>query len=124
MKILAIKCPRGRAGHMGGAVRFRRCGAKIKNFARKSAGWKRGGFSMQKSGAQWETLSLAQNGGFRAILRAGGCGQNGLYTYLMTTTASVDPILKRFSAALDETYGNRLDRVVLFGAIRRIARNG
>jgi len=25
--ILAIKCPRGRAGHMGGAVRFARYGA-------------------------------------------------------------------------------------------------
>lgn len=37
----------------------------------------------------------------------------------MTTKAPVDPILKRFKAALDETYGNRLDRVVLFGSHAR-----
>ncbi len=37
----------------------------------------------------------------------------------MTTKAPVDPILKRFRAALDETYGNRLDRVVLFGSRAR-----
>jgi hypothetical protein len=43
---------------------------------------------------------------------------------LMTAKAPVDPILKRRTAALDETYGNRLDRVVLFGAIRRIASKG
>ncbi len=30
-----------------------------------------------------------------------------------------DPILKRFRAALDETYGSRLDRVVLFGSRAR-----
>lgn len=71
---------------------------------------------MQKSGAKRETPRSAQTGGFRAILRAGACGQNVLYTYLMTAKAPVDPILKRFRAALDETYGNRLDRVVLFGS--------
>jgi predicted nucleotidyltransferase len=37
----------------------------------------------------------------------------------MTTKAPVDPILKRFRAALDEIYGNRLDRVVLFGSHAR-----
>jgi predicted nucleotidyltransferase len=41
------------------------------------------------------------------------------YIYLMTTKALVDPILKRFRAALDEIYGNRLDRVVLFGSHAR-----
>ncbi|MGA3341994.1 MAG: nucleotidyltransferase domain-containing protein [Methylocella sp.] len=30
-----------------------------------------------------------------------------------------DPILKRFRAALDEIYGNRLERVVLFGSHAR-----
>lgn len=30
-----------------------------------------------------------------------------------------DPILTRFRAALDETYGSRLDRVVLFGSRAR-----
>ncbi|MGO8846640.1 MAG: nucleotidyltransferase domain-containing protein [Methylocella sp.] len=33
--------------------------------------------------------------------------------------APADPILKRFRAALDEIYGNRLDRVVLFGSHAR-----
>jgi len=37
----------------------------------------------------------------------------------MATKASVDPILKRFRAALDEIYGSRLDRVVLFGSHAR-----
>ncbi|MGH6842625.1 MAG: nucleotidyltransferase domain-containing protein [Methylocella sp.] len=37
----------------------------------------------------------------------------------MTTMALIDPILKRFRAALDETYGNRLDRVVLLGSHAR-----
>jgi len=32
---------------------------------------------------------------------------------------SDDPILKRFRAALDETYGDRLERVVLFGSRAR-----
>jgi hypothetical protein len=70
---------------------------------------------VQKSAAKWETPGIAQNGGFHAILRVAACGQNLLYTYLMTKKAPVDPILKRFRAALDETYGNRPDRVVLFG---------
>jgi len=30
-----------------------------------------------------------------------------------------DPILKRFRAALDEVYGNRLERVVLYGSRAR-----
>jgi predicted nucleotidyltransferase len=33
--------------------------------------------------------------------------------------ASNDPILKRFRAALDEMYGDRLERVVLFGSRAR-----
>ena len=33
--------------------------------------------------------------------------------------ASDDPILKRFRAALDEIYGERLERVVLFGSRAR-----
>ncbi len=37
----------------------------------------------------------------------------------MATTAPNDPILKRFRAALDEIYGNQLDRVVLFGSRAR-----
>ena len=32
---------------------------------------------------------------------------------------SDDPILKRFRAALDEMYGDRLERVVLFGSRAR-----
>jgi predicted nucleotidyltransferase len=32
---------------------------------------------------------------------------------------SDDPILKRFRAALDELYGNRIERVVLFGSRAR-----
>ena len=34
-------------------------------------------------------------------------------------TASGDPILKRFRTALDEIYGDRLERVVLFGSRAR-----
>ena len=33
--------------------------------------------------------------------------------------ASDDPILKRFRAALDEIYGDRLERVVLYGSRAR-----
>jgi predicted nucleotidyltransferase len=33
--------------------------------------------------------------------------------------ASNDPILKRFRAALDEMYGDRLERVVLYGSRAR-----
>jgi Nucleotidyltransferase domain len=34
----------------------------------------------------------------------------------MSGTPADDPILKRFRAALDEIYGDRLERVVLFGS--------
>jgi uncharacterized protein len=34
-------------------------------------------------------------------------------------TAAADPILTRFRAALGETYGERLERVVLFGSHAR-----
>jgi uncharacterized protein len=37
----------------------------------------------------------------------------------MSPTAIDDPILKRFRAALDEMYGERLERVVLFGSRAR-----
>jgi predicted nucleotidyltransferase len=37
----------------------------------------------------------------------------------MAMTASGDPILKRFRTALDEIYGDRLERVVLFGSRAR-----
>ena len=37
----------------------------------------------------------------------------------MPTAAIDDPILKRFRAALDELYGDRLERVVLFGSRAR-----
>ena len=37
----------------------------------------------------------------------------------MATKASDDPILKRFRAALDEIYGSRLERVVLYGSHAR-----
>jgi predicted nucleotidyltransferase len=37
----------------------------------------------------------------------------------MWPTAIDDPILKRFRAALDEMYGERLERVVLFGSRAR-----
>jgi len=32
---------------------------------------------------------------------------------------AIDPVLSRFRAALDETYGQRLERVVLFGSRAR-----
>ena len=37
----------------------------------------------------------------------------------MSPAAIDDPILKRFRAALDEMYGDRLERVVLFGSRAR-----
>jgi predicted nucleotidyltransferase len=37
----------------------------------------------------------------------------------MSGTPADDPILKRFRAALDEIYGDRLERVVLFGSRAR-----
>jgi predicted nucleotidyltransferase len=37
----------------------------------------------------------------------------------MTTTLTDDPILVRLRKALDEMYGNRLERVVLFGSRAR-----
>ncbi len=37
----------------------------------------------------------------------------------MSIAAINDPILKRFRAALDEMYGDRLERVVLFGSRAR-----
>jgi predicted nucleotidyltransferase len=38
---------------------------------------------------------------------------------VMATTLTNDPVLVRFRKALDEMYGNRLDRVVLFGSCAR-----
>jgi len=37
----------------------------------------------------------------------------------MSSAPADDPILKRFCAALDEMYGGRLERVVLFGSRAR-----
>jgi uncharacterized protein len=37
----------------------------------------------------------------------------------MSTAAADDPILKRFRTALDSIYGDRLERVVLFGSRAR-----
>ena len=37
----------------------------------------------------------------------------------MAVNAANDPVLVRFRKALDEIYGNRLDRVVLFGSRAR-----
>jgi uncharacterized protein len=36
-----------------------------------------------------------------------------------TTVLAADPVLKRFRAALDELYGDRIERVVLFGSRAR-----
>ncbi len=37
----------------------------------------------------------------------------------MTTTLADDPVLARFRKALDEMYGNQIERVVLFGSRAR-----
>jgi predicted nucleotidyltransferase len=37
----------------------------------------------------------------------------------MTDSPASDPILKRFRAALDESYGDRIERVVLYGSRAR-----
>lgn len=37
----------------------------------------------------------------------------------MSPATAADPILKRFRAALDEMYGDRIERVVLFGSRAR-----
>jgi len=37
----------------------------------------------------------------------------------MRVEAQTDPILKRYRAALDEIYGNQIDRVILFGSRAR-----
>jgi predicted nucleotidyltransferase len=37
----------------------------------------------------------------------------------MSPSVAADPILKRFRTALDELYGNRIERVVLFGSRAR-----
>jgi predicted nucleotidyltransferase len=37
----------------------------------------------------------------------------------MSDVVAQDPVLKRFRAALDEAYGSRLERVVLFGSRAR-----
>lgn len=37
----------------------------------------------------------------------------------MQTTVAADPILKRFRAALDALYGDRIERVVLYGSRAR-----
>lgn len=37
----------------------------------------------------------------------------------MSVSVTIEPVLVRFRKALDEVYGNRLDRVVLFGSRAR-----
>jgi predicted nucleotidyltransferase len=37
----------------------------------------------------------------------------------MTPSPTEDPVLKRFKAALEEIYGDRIERVVLFGSRAR-----
>jgi predicted nucleotidyltransferase len=37
----------------------------------------------------------------------------------MTTRPTDDPVLRRYRAALDELYGDRIERVVLFGSRAR-----
>jgi predicted nucleotidyltransferase len=37
----------------------------------------------------------------------------------MNAAEPIDPILKRFRATLDEVYGTRLDRVILYGSRAR-----
>ena len=37
----------------------------------------------------------------------------------MATTVTIDPVVKRYRAALDDMYGARLERVVLFGSRAR-----
>ena len=37
----------------------------------------------------------------------------------MTSETIIDPVIARFRAALDEVYGERLERVVLFGSHAR-----
>ena len=37
----------------------------------------------------------------------------------MAPRNAIDPVLQRFRSALDDIYGNRLDRVVLFGSRAR-----
>lgn len=39
--------------------------------------------------------------------------------YVLLMTKAIDPIMSRFRAALDEVYGPRLERVVLFGSRAR-----
>ena len=52
------------------------------------------------------------------IARLGFTRENRLcYTKYMATI--VDPILSRFRAALDEVYGERIERVVLYGSRAR-----
>lgn len=45
--------------------------------------------------------------------------RRSLHEIEMATTQASDPVLTRFRQALDEIYGNRLDRVVLFGSRAR-----
>lgn len=43
----------------------------------------------------------------------------GFWTAAMTMKSTEDPVLSRFRAALDEMYGDKLERVVLFGSRAR-----
>jgi len=46
------------------------------------------------------------------------CAEIG-YKIQMVTKASSDPVLKRFRAAMNEIYGDRVARVVLYGSRAR-----
>jgi uncharacterized protein len=52
---------------------------------------------------------------FRTVEPLGGI----CYKFQMATKAPDDPILKRFRAAVNEIYGERVERVVLFGSRAR-----
>ena len=45
--------------------------------------------------------------------------QDGLQCRTMTEKLQNDPVLKRFRAAVNEIYGDRIERVVLFGSRAR-----
>jgi predicted nucleotidyltransferase len=51
--------------------------------------------------------------------RGGGAFNKIWYRNRMPASPAADPILKRFRAALDTLYGDRIERVVLFGSRAR-----
>ena len=55
----------------------------------------------------------------RYPMRFVSVGSSPRYDQTMNKEPAKDPILTRFRAALDETYGRRLERVVLYGSRTR-----